>query len=489
LRRKREVLVSAHCMCVVFAMANADGLLAYRIEVVDDDGAVTAYAGLPLVLETMRALSVSKQLEAQLGIRKRDHGATDGQKAEALVLLMAAGGTCVSDINKLRSDKGLERLLGRALPSEQVLRTYLGAFHDDQLIEQAAAARKPDQIAYIPGENRALQALGRANVALAQAVATWSKITTATLDHDATIQEAHKELAKAHYEGGRGYQPSVIYFVEADQVIGDEYRDGNVPAGMENLRLIKRGFASLPKSIQRRFLRGDSALYEEPVLKWLSNEERDGGPQGFIGFTISADMTKELRAACAAVPPEKWVLMEERDGETVFVTEVEFTPGDWPKKAAPLRYVAVKFVGRQLELDGKVAIKHLAIVSNRWDLGAPQLLRWHWEKAGTIEHVHDVVKNELGGATPPSGRFGANAAWFRFALLTYNVLSAMKQLALPPSMETARPKRMRFALFTLAARITSHAGSLVMKIGRCANQLADLAASRLRLARLALALA
>jgi hypothetical protein len=113
------------------------------------------------------------------------------------------------------------------------------------------------------------------------------------------------------------------------------------------------------------------------------------------------------------------------------------------------------------------------------------LLRWHWQKAGTIEHVHAVVKNELGGGSLPSGHFGANAAWFRFALLTYNVLSAMKQLALPPPMETARPKRMRFSLFTLAARITSHAGAIVMKLGRAANALADLVASRLRLAALA----
>jgi hypothetical protein len=52
-------------------------------------------------------------------------------------------------------------------------------------------------------------------------------------------------------------------------------------------------------------------------------------------------------------------------------------------------------------------------------------------------------------------------------------------------METARPKRMRFSLFTLAARITSHAGAIVMKLGRAANALADLVASRLRLAALA----
>ena len=63
----------------------------------------------------------------------------------------------------------------------------------------------------------------------------------------------------------------------------------------------------------------------------------------------------------------------------------------------------------------------------------------------------------------------------------------MKPLALPPTMDTARPKRMRLALFTLAARITSHAGALVMKIGRSADKLADFVASRMRLAQLSTA--
>ena len=76
---------------------------------------------------------------------------------------------------------------------------------------------------------------------------------------------------------------------------------------------------------------------------------------------------------------------------------------------------------------------------------------------------------------------------FRAALLTYNVLSALKQLALPPSLETALPKRLRFALFTLAARVTSHAGAIVMKLGRQANELADMVASRMRIAQLSTA--
>jgi hypothetical protein len=127
-------------------------------------------------------------------------------------------------------------------------------------------------------------------------VASQGKGTRATLDHDATIQESHKREAQFHYKGGRGYQPSVIYWAEQDLVVADEYRDGNVPAGMNNLPLIRRGFASLPATVTEFYFRADSACYEESVLKWLANPEREGGPKGEIGFTISADMTPELRA-------------------------------------------------------------------------------------------------------------------------------------------------------------------------------------------------
>jgi hypothetical protein len=88
-----------------------------------------------------------------------------------------------------------------------------------------------------------------------------SRCTKATLDHDATILESHKREAQAHYKGGRGYQPAVVYWAEQDLVVADEFRDGNVPAGMENLRLIQRAFASLPSTVRERYFRADSACY------------------------------------------------------------------------------------------------------------------------------------------------------------------------------------------------------------------------------------
>ena len=315
-------------------------------------------------------------------------------------------------------------------------------------------------------------------------LAEQTRVTRATLDHDATIQECHKKEALAHYKGGRGYQPAAMHWAELSVVVADEYRDGNVPAGMSNLPLIQRGFATLPKTVTQRFFRADSACYEEKVLKWLATPSLEQGPKGTIGFTISADMTESLRRVCADVPEQAWTLCDDRATETVMCADVEFTPGDWPKDADPLRYVALRIRKKQGHLfGGGFETKYLAVVSNRRELSATKLIRWHWEKAGTIEHVHDVTKNELGAAVPPCGRFGANAAWYRLSLLTYNVLSAMKWLALPPSMETARPKRMRFALFSLAGRIVSHAGRLVLRIGREAEAFVGLIAARTRIAQ------
>jgi len=407
-------------------MSTKDGVLPYTIEVVEDDATLTAHAGLPLVLETMRALGLSDELNSAPAIRRRRSGATDAEKGEALVLLMAAGGECVGDVEVLRADKGLMRLIG-GLPSEDVLLRFLYELHDERLIEQAQQQRPAGQVAY-------------------------------------------------------------IHWAEHDLVLADESRDGNVPAAMSNLPLIQRGFAALPPTITERLFRADSACYEERILKWLAAPARENGPQGRIGLSISADMGEALRRVCAAAPEPSWQLYEERATETVMCADVEFTPGEWAKDAEPLRYVVLRIRKRQGQLFASgYETKSLAVVSNRRDLTPVELVRWHWQKAGTIELVHDVTKNEIAAAVPPCGRFGANAACYRLSLLTYNVLSAMKWLALPPSMETARPKRMRFSLFSIAGRLVSHAGKLVLRIGREAEALAGLIAARIRIAAAAVA--
>src|SRR5512139_2296857 len=289
----------------------SQGLLPYTVETVADGDGLTSRAGLPLVLETLRALGLPRALREHIHLRERQSGYTETAKIETLVLV-------------LQADGGLGRLLGRRFPSADRLRHFLYAFHDDQLIAAAQAQRPAGQVAYIPAENAALQGLARVNTALVHQVAAQGQGTTATLDHDATIQESHKREALPHYKGGRGYQPTAVYWVEQDLVVADEYRDGNVGAGMATLPLIQRAFASLPSTVTTYYFRADTACYDAQTLQWLADPARPGGPRGPIGFTIGADLTPDLRTVCAAAAAGSWQLFEDRPDETVHCTEVEF---------------------------------------------------------------------------------------------------------------------------------------------------------------------
>ena len=69
-----------------------------------------------------------------------------------------------------------------------------------------------------------------------------------------------------------------------------------------------------------------------------------------------------------------------------------------------------------------------AVLTNEKEMDGGRLLDWHREKAGTVEPTHDEVKNGLSGGHVPNQRFGVNSSWFNIALLTYNIVSAIKGL-------------------------------------------------------------
>ena len=149
--------------------------------------------------------------------------------------------------------------------------------------------------------------------------------------------------------------------------------------------------------------------------------------------------------------------------------------------AQPLRYLALRFTPRQQELFESKGVTYHAVVSNRRDLDAAPLVRWHRQKAGTIEHVHRVLKDALGAAVLPSALFGANAAWFRINALTFNVLTVLKRCALPERFRDARPKRLRYELFTLAGELAVHQSQLSVRVPMGDQRLQEIVDARGRL--------
>ena len=418
------------------------------------------HAGLLATSRALRALKIPAWVAANLQLKQRQRGCAEAEFIESLVLLQTAGGDCPEDISLLAGDECLERGLGFALPKTGAVRRFLNRFHDEDL----AQARPPREVqkSFIMPSSKPVQGL---QSVLAGGVRQTAKLYSeqgqalriATVDQDATIIESHKQSALPHYEGGRGYQPMVAVWAEADLVLADEFRDGNVPAMQAPLTCARLAFAALPEQLEQRFFRGDSACHERDLLGWLKHPDRAQEPGGRIGFAVSARMSADLTKALATLAESAWqTFATEADGTLRQWAEVAFVPNEEGEKKdrQPLRYVGLRRLKPQgvLFKDGSDR-QHHAVVTNL-DWAGAKLLNWHREKAGTVEHVHDEIKNALAGGPMPSQHFAVNATWFKLALLSYNIASAIKGLCFSPEERTARFKKYRLLLVHLAGRMS-----------------------------------
>ncbi len=435
--------------------------------------ATSPHAGLLSISRAFRSLGLPALIAANLPLRKRQRGFTEAQLIESVVLLQAVGGECPEDMRLLNEDDCLARGLGYTPPKPTAVREFLERFHD-RALERLRPARAVQKSFIFPSSG-AISALQEVQSGCVRRIAKLYEKQgqpqrIATIDQDATIIESHKQAAYCHYDEGRGYQPMVAVWAEADLVVADEFRDGNVPAKQAPLTCAKLAFAALPETIQQRYFRGDSACHENQLLDWLKHPDREQEPGGRIGFAVSAIMSEPLAQALREIKEADWKSFgKEDDGTLRQWVEVVFVPGEEyeRKDSQPLRYVGLRLLKPQGVLFADGTDRHFHAVVTNQPIDGGRLLDWHREKAGTIEHVHDEVKNELGGRHVPSQRFGVNSAWFKLALLTYNLVSAIKGLCLGQEERTARLKKFRLLLIHVAGRMNRN--NCVMGLRLCQN--------------------
>jgi hypothetical protein len=434
-------------------------------------GVVTGLGGVAVASRAFRGMQLPGACEANLShLRRIAAGYPSGQIVETAVLAVMMGADCVEDLDRLREDPAVEKMLGYKPASARAVRDWLEKCHDEDAVKRARReAQELDLKASVPEVSAGLRGLeavvgvSAREAAQRQAAGT---PTVATVDLDATVVESAKRSAFWAYTGVKGYQPEVAVWAEANAVLATEFRDGNVPADMDPLNCARAAFAQLPASVSHYAFRGDSACDNGALLGWLDDEQREGGPQGRIDYAISARMVEALVKAARAVEESQWsTLAEEQDGTRRQWAELDYVPAlpSEHKAARPRRYIGLRLLKPQGELfDDGHDRKHFAIVTNRTERG-PLVIEWHREKAGTVEHVHDELKNALAAARMPSQKFGANAAWFAIQALSFNVMSALRAAAPDPELRVARVKRLRYQFLVVGARLARLSRKIVLR--------------------------
>ncbi len=501
----------------------AQGALPFKYEEQLQGGGMTALAGLPVYLDLAHVMGLSRSAEKHLQVRVSGRGWTDAQVVTSLVLLNLAGGECVDDLDILEADEGFSRVLRRtymqglsrqvrralgrrwvkkgrrSVPSPSSAFRYLSAFHDS---EQDRLRRLGK--AFIPAANKHLRGFAKVNRDFLAFAQKNNPQETATLDMDATLVETNKSDALFCYKCFKAYQPLNTWWAEQEMVVNTEFRDGNVPAGYEQLRVFKEALVLLPEGIKKVRMRSDTAGYQHDLLKYceMGKNERFGR----IEFAIGCDVTPEFKKAVAEVAEPEWQSLTKKvKGREVDTgkqwAEVCFVPNaiGHSKNGPEYRYLATREVMQeQLTLAGmgeekqysfptmpmkESKYKVFGIVTNMdWD--GNELIRWLYERCGKSEEAHSVMKEDLAGGKLPSNDFGENAAWWWIMILALNLNAAMKRLVLGQSWISKRMKAMRFALINLPAQVVDHARYLLVRLNKGHSSLRWLIDIRAKIAML-----
>jgi len=482
----------------------AQGVLPFKYEAEKKATGLTALAGLPAYLDLAKVIGLSKSIQKHLKVRADSQGWTDSQMVLSLILLNLAGGDCVEDIRKIEADDGfcevlkkaelhgLQRKVRRALlrrwrkertrtvPSPTAIFRYLAQFHN----EGQERLRQPGK-AFIPAANTHLKGLACINEELASFTHFQASAETmATLDMDATLIASGKESALYCYKGYKSYQPLNTWWAEQGIVLHTEFRDGNVPAGFEQLRVLKQALECLPEGIKSVRLRSDTAGYQHDLLKYCATGE--SSRFGVIEFTIGCDVTSEFKKAVAEVEQSQWrpvykVVNGKQRATGVEWAEVCFVPNaiGHSKKGPAYRYLAKReaLVEQRNfpEMEDQISLpfptmnvkgkkyKVFGIVTNM-DWEGEKLIHWLHERCGKSEEAHAVMKDDLAGGSLPSDDFGENAAWWWIMILAFNLNAMMKRLALGKSWVSKRMKAVRFSFINIAGRVINRSRSYIIRL-------------------------
>lgn len=306
----------------------AQSVLPFHIESEFSESGVTSLAGLPAYLELAYVLGLGPSISTHLE-RPGRQGYTDGQFLLPLILMNLAGGDCVADLERLNEDSGFARILERVelhhlsksekrklrkrwrkkrqnlVPSPTSVFRYLESYCVPEEAERGYGR------AFIPPPSDALLGLRRVHTDLLAGVHSRMPGEQVTLDMDATIKAVEKKEALCCYKGFPAFQPLNVWWSELEMVVHSEFRDGNVPAGFENLRVLEEALEMLPDGVQRVQFRSDTAGYQRELLSYLAEGKHP--TYGVIDFAIGAPVDKALRTEVQRVDEADWKPLQVQD--------------------------------------------------------------------------------------------------------------------------------------------------------------------------------
>ena len=402
------------------------------VEVTSDGAGLVSRAGSALVAQVADKVGLTRALSLRLAaIKQRRRGHDPGRVIRDLAVMLADGGECVSDLGAVREQDAL-----------------FGPVASD-----STAFRMVDRIASTPGLLEAVR------VAHARARARFWELHGAperlTLDVDATLITAHseKENAAGNYKGGYGFHPLQVYLDETREALGSLLRPGNAGSNTaeDHKTVIDLALGQIPQqSIEsiEILVRADSAGATHGFVDYCR--------EGEMRFSVGYELTEQVRAAILQIPEDAWVPALDQDGshrtngEVAEITDMVDLTG-WPEGSRLIVRRERPHPGAQLSFTDHDGYRFQAILTDQTDQNIAIIECRHRQHA----HVEDRIRDDkdTGLAKFPFKEFALNEVWSEIVMLAHDLIVWTQALLLDGELQKAEPKRLRYRLFHVAARL------------------------------------
>jgi Transposase DDE domain group 1 len=405
------------------------------VEVSADGAGLVSHAGTALLARVADKLGLTGALSRRLGsVKQRRRGHDPGRVIRDLAVMLADGGECVADLGAVRDQQAL-----------------FGPVASD-----STAFRVIDRIASEPELLEALRA------AHARARACFWKRHGAparlTIDVDATLITAHseKEGAAGTYKGSYGFHPLQAYADETREALGALLRPGNAGANTaaDHQAVLDLALAQIPACHIERIeilVRADTAGATHDLLDYC----REHG----LRFSVGYELTERVRAAILDIPEDAWVTALDQDGSARANGEVaEITErvdlSSWPQGSRLIVRRERPHPGAQLSFTDHDGHRFQAILTDQPDPDVAELECRHRQRA----HVEDRIRDDkdTGLAKLPFKAFALNEVWLEIVMLAHDLIVWTQALLLDGELQKAEPKRLRYRLLHVAARLAFH---------------------------------
>ena len=390
------------------------------------------HAGARLVSDVADDLGLTVGLSAALApTKQRQRGHDRGEVLRDLAVMVADGGTRISDLAVLRNQS---RLFDDVASNPTAWRTLEAI--DDEVLERIAVAR----------------AHARENA--------WARGMDPgfyVIDLDATLVGAHseKEGAAPTYKKGFGFHPLMAYLDATGEALAGLLRPGNAGSGTaaDHVTVL------------------DDALFQLPVdphqVEVIARADSAGCSHGFLDacvergvrFIVGHQLTAKIAQILVDTPESAWQIAisadgsEERDwAQVVEITDLVDLSG-WPDGTRMIARREHAHVGAQLtftDLDGhrfQVCVTDLADDDTTY-------LEALYRGRGRVERRICDAK-DTGLANLPSASMAINQAWVTLVMMAQDLLVWTQHLCLDGDLAKAEPKRLRYCLLHVAGIIAT----------------------------------